>query len=182
MINRMASRLLIVALVATSAATRATETPLVPLPLTTTYAFSARVTLAAPVVIGQSPEGLRRFVAITGGSVSGPMLTGKVLAGSGDWQVVRSDGVVSVEARYTIETADGIRIAVINRGLRDASAAVAERIMRGDVVAPNEYYFRTVAQFEAPIGSKYEWMNKMLFACVAERKNDAAILHFYRLN
>ncbi len=153
-----------------------------PLPLSADYLFTAEVKVASPMVIGQSPDGLRRFIPITGGSVSGPAFNGKVLPGSGDWQIVRSDGVISLEARYTLESAEGVRIAITNRGLRDATPAVTERMMRGDPVAAGEYYFRTVAQIEAPIGSKYEWMNRKLFIGIAERKADAAIVHFYRLN
>ena len=152
------------------------------LPLSSDYLFTADVKVGAPMVVGQGPDGLRRFIPITGGNASGPAFTGKVLPGSGDWQIVRSDGVISLEARYTLESADGVRIAITNRGLRDASPAVTERMMRGDPVAASEYYFRTVAQIEAPNGSKYEWMNRRLFIGIAERKADAAIVHFYRLN
>jgi hypothetical protein len=155
---------------------------IVPVPLNTEYAFTATVKVAAPIVVGQGPLGLRRFIPITGGTVSGPLLTAKVLEGSGDWQVIRADGVISLEARYTLETTEGIRMSVVNHGLRVASAKVTARMMRGDAVAPGEYYFRTAAEFEAPLGSKYEWLNKTLFIGVAERKSDAAIVHFYRVN
>ena len=155
---------------------------IVPVPLKTEYAFTAVVKVAAPVVVGQGPLGLRRFIPITGGTVSGPLLTAKVLEGSGDWQFVRADGVISLEARYTLETSDGIRMSVINRGLRVASADVSARMMRGEAVAASEYYFRTAAEFEAPLGSKYEWLNKAIFVGVAERKADAAIVHFYRVD
>jgi hypothetical protein len=152
-----------------------------PLPLQSAYAFTATVKVAPIVTIGKVPAGERRFIPITGGSVSGPMLTGRVIAGSGDWQVVRSDGVISLEARYLLETSDGVRIAVFNRGVRVASPEVTARMMRGDPVAPTEYYFRTAAEFEAPLGSRYEWLNKSLFIGIAERKSDAAIVHFYQL-
>jgi hypothetical protein len=164
------------------AAVPATAPTVVPVPLKTEYAFTATVIVAAPVVVGQGPLGLRRFIPITGGTVSGPLLTAKVLEGSGDWQVIRADGVISLEARYTLETADGVRMSVVNRGLRVASAEVTARMMRGDSVAPSEYYFRTAAEFEAPLGSKYEWLNTSLFIGVAERRSDAAIVHFYRVN
>jgi hypothetical protein len=168
---------------ATAASVRsATESTMSTLPLNAEYAFSATVKVAAPTVMGTGPDGLRRFIAITGGTAGGPAFTGKVLEGSGDWQIVRSDGVISLEARYTLESTDGVRIAITNKGMRDASPAVTERIMRGDPVAPNEYYFRTVAFVEAPMGSKYEWMNRRLFIGIAERKSDAAVVHFYTLN
>jgi hypothetical protein len=149
--------------------------------LKTEFAFTARVAVAVPTTIGEGPEGLRRFVAIEGGPVSGPLLNGRVLPGSGDWQVVRPDGVLKVEARYTLETYDGVRIACTNRGIRHASADVMGKLMRGEPVPNDSYYFRTSAQFEAPLGSAYEWMNRAMFAGTAEREPDEAIIHFFRI-
>jgi hypothetical protein len=153
------------------------------LPVRSSYAFTATVSVGAPIVTGQGPAGLRRFIPITGGTVSGPMFNGRVVPGSGDWQVVRADGAIDLEARYTLEaTTGGTRIAITNRGMRVASPSVTERITRGDPVAPGEYYFRTVATIEAPLESPLAWMNQKLFIGVAERRSDAAIVHFYRLD
>jgi hypothetical protein len=149
--------------------------------LQTEFAFTARVSVSSPVTVGNGPEGLRRFVAIEGGTIIGPLLTGKVLAGSGDWQVVRADGVLNVEARYTIETSDGVLIACTNRGIRHASADIMAKLMRGEPVPIGSYYFRTTAQFEAPVGSSYEWMNRAMFSGKAEREPNAAIVHFFRV-
>ncbi len=149
--------------------------------LKTEYAFTARVAVSSPVTVGNGPEGLRRFIAIEGGPIAGPLLTGKVLAGSGDWQVVRADGVLNVEARYTIETNDGVLIACTNRGIRHASTEIMAKLMRGEPVPIDSYYFRTTAQFEAPVGSRYEWMNRAMFCGKAEREPNAAIIHFFRV-
>jgi len=161
---------------------RPTEAAQEVLPLRTELVFTATVKVAELITIGQGPAGQRRFIPITGGEVTGPRLSGRVVPGSGDWQVLRQDGVIDLEARYILETADGVRIAVVNRGLRVASPEVTARMMKGDPVAPGEYYFRTAATFEAPVGSAYEWLNKAIFIGVAERKSDAAIVHFYRVN
>jgi hypothetical protein len=147
----------------------------------TEFAFTAHVSVAAPIVVGEGPAGLRRFVAITGGTVAGPLLNGSVLAAGGDSQLVRYDGVLVVEARYLIRSDDGVLVAVINRGLRDGPPAVMSRLARGEKLAASEYYFRTAAQFEAPMGSVYEGLNKALFVATAEREPDAVIVHFFRV-
>src|SRR5262245_17188087 len=57
------------------------------------FAFELRATVADPVVLGQVPHGLRRIVAITGGTVRGPLMNGVVVPNSGaDWQVIQPDG------------------------------------------------------------------------------------------
>jgi len=58
--------------------------PAAPAP-TLEYAFTASVLVAPPVEMGQADGGRKRFIAITGGTVSGPMLAGEVLPGGGDW-------------------------------------------------------------------------------------------------
>ncbi|HKP16716.1 MAG TPA: DUF3237 domain-containing protein [Gemmatimonadaceae bacterium] len=147
----------------------------------TEFAFEARVTVQTPMVVGRSSHGLRRIVPITGGTFEGPRIRGRVIPGGADWQFVRPDGVLVVEARYTLQTADSVLIMVTNRGIRHGPKAVIDRLGRGEQVDPSEYYFRTTAEFEAPIGSKYEWLNKSVFVGVAERRPDAAIIRFYRV-
>jgi uncharacterized protein DUF3237 len=145
------------------------------------YAFTARVSVAAPTTIGSGPEGLRRFVAIEGGPVEGPLFKGRVIAGSGDWQVVRQDGVMNVDAQYTLESHDGVLIACRNRGIRHGPPDIMAKLMKGEPVPLDSYYFRTTAQFEAPLGSPYDWMNRAMFAGKAEREPAAAIIHFFKL-
>jgi Protein of unknown function (DUF3237) len=166
---------------AMAAAPAATPQASAPLPFKTEYAFTATVKVDAPIIIGQGGEGLRRYVPITGGQVDGPLLKARILNASGDWQVVRPDDVLALEARYVLETADGVKISVINRGYRHGPAEVIARMGRGEAVAPTEYYFRTFAQFDAPRGSKYDWLNRTLFVATAERQTDLVIVHFYRV-
>jgi hypothetical protein len=147
----------------------------------TEFAFEARVAVQPPLVVGPSSHGLRRVVPITGGTFEGPNIRGRVIPGGADWQFVRPDGVLAVEARYTLETADSVLIMVTNRGVRRGPPAVIARLGRGEPVDPSEYYFRTTAEFEAPVGSKYAWLNESVFVGVAERRADAAIIRFYRV-
>jgi len=149
--------------------------------LQTEFAFEARVSVDKPLVIGESAHGLRRVVPITGGTVKGPLLNGRVVPGGADWQFVRPDGVLEVMAKYTFESDDGVLILIENRGIRHASPAVMERLTKGEIVDSKEYYFRTTATFEAPKGSKYEGLNRAIFVGVAERKPDAAVIRFYRV-
>jgi len=101
-----------------------------------------------------------------------------ILPGGADWQYVRPDGVLSLEARYTVRSKDGELISVTNRGMRHGPPDVIDRITRGEPVPAGSYYFRTVAEFEAPIGP-LDWLNKGLFLGLAERRPDAAIVRFH---
>lgn len=142
------------------------------------YVFTARVAVAPPLVVGESSHGLRRIIPILGGQCEGPRLTADVLHGGADWQYLRPDGVMQLEARYTLRTDDGALIQVINRGLRHGPPQVMERLLRGESVDPGDYYFRSAAEFEAPRGP-HEWLNKGIFVGLAERQRDMAIVHFH---
>jgi hypothetical protein len=145
------------------------------------FAFEASVTVDAPQVIGPSAHGLRRIVPIRGGEVTGPLLQGKVLPGGADWQFVRPDGVLQIEAKYTLQATDGALIMVTNRGLRHGPPEVIEKLARGEAVDPSLYYFRTSAELEAPLDSKHAWLNRALFIGVAQRTASAAIVKFHEL-
>ena len=145
------------------------------------FVFEARVSVAAPLVIGPATVGLRRVIPITGGTVSGPRLNGRVVPGGADWQFVRPDGVLALEAKYTLESDDGVLIMVTNRGMRHGPAAVIEKLTRGETVDSSEYYFRTSAEFEAPAESKYAWLNRAIFIGIASRLASAAIVRFHEV-
>ena len=63
-------------------------------------------------------SGRRGFVAVQGGSIEGPRLSGRVLPRSGgDWPRLWHSGLVEFEAHYLLEAADGTPIYIHNRGL-----------------------------------------------------------------
>ena len=147
----------------------------------TRFAFEARVTVATPLVVGEAPHGVRRIVAITGGSFEGPRIGGRVVPGGADWQFVRPDGVLSVEAKYTLEASDGALIMVTNRGMRHGPPEVIQKLARGEAVDPSSYYFRTAAEFEVALDSPHAWLNRAMFIGVAERQAGAAIIRFHEV-
>jgi Protein of unknown function (DUF3237) len=152
-----------------------------PLALVTEFAFTADVAVGAALVIEGVPNGVRRYIPITGGSVAGPLLNGKVLAAGGDSQIVRADGVIELEARYLIQSDDNVLLSILNRGLRHGPAPIMSLLSRGENVPPDSYYFRAAPQLEAPRGSRYEDFNKSLFVATGERKSNSVVMHFYRV-
>ena len=151
------------------------------LKLLTEFAFTIHAELAEPEVIGKMAQGVRRYVRILGGSVSGPKLTGSVLAGGGDSQLVLSDTLLELEARYFLRASDGTGISVVNKGLRRAPKTVTERLLQGESVDASEYYFRTSPRFEAPLDSAHAWLNESLFVASAERQKLSVIVHVHRV-
>jgi hypothetical protein len=123
--------------------------------------FRIRADLAEARELGQTPYGERRIIDILGGEVEGARLQGRVLPGGADWQIVRSDGVADIRARYTIESHSDALILVSSEGLRHGPAAVMAQLARGEAVDPTAYYFRTIMRFETA-APKISWLNRIL--------------------
>jgi hypothetical protein len=105
------------------------------------------------VTLGTMATGERRVVALTGGRFEGTGALqgwqGRVLPGGADWQLLRADGVLEVDARYVLQDAQGARVQVVSQGLRHGPAEVIAALGRGEAVDPAAYYFRTAMRFEA---------------------------------
>ena len=110
--------------------------------------------------LGPTPYGDRRVIHITGGHFSG-RLSGRIVPGGADWQIVRPDGVADLEARYTLETVAGERVLVRSEGLRHGPPEVIAALARGEAVDPARYYFRTALRFETSAPA-LAWMNKLI--------------------
>ena len=138
------------------------------------------VTLEPIRDLGETPLGRRRIIGITGGTFKGARLAGKILPGGADWQVIRSDGVAYLDARYTLETSDGALIYVNNKGYRHGPKDVIERMARGEEVDPALYYMRATPWFETS-APQYAWLNRSICVATGARRPAAVVLDFYEV-
>ncbi len=142
--------------------------------------FQIEIALAAPQELGDTPQGRRRIIGITGGRFSGERLSGRVLPGGADWQVIRADGVADLDARYTLETSDGALIYVRNRGYRHGPADVLRRLAAGENVDPSLYYMRTTPRFETG-DARYAWLNRIICVACGARKAASVELEVFEI-
>lgn len=139
------------------------------------------VAIAAPVEVGPTPAGFRRLIPITGGTVTGAALNGRVLPGGADFQLIVGDGTqAQLDARYVLELDDGSRVFVQNTALRVASAEDSARIRAGVAVDPSRVYFRCQPRFE-PTSPDWAWLASHQFIGTGLRQPDAVHLSFYKV-
>lgn len=144
------------------------------------FAFTARVKVAPPIELGDTPRGRQRMIPILSGTFEGPKIRGEVLAGGADWQILRPDGVTELVAQYAMRAGDGAVIAVSNRGLRHAPPTVMAKLQAGEPVDPAQVYFRATPSF-ATAAPQHDWLNRGIFLCSGERLPDAVLLNFFRV-
>jgi len=149
----------------------------------TEFIFEAKVTIDNTLVIGPSGRGRTQLVPITGGTFEGPRIKGTVVPGGADWQWIRPDGVMMIEARYTIKTDDGALISVFNSGMAHAIKNDEDKPKLGKSNRSSSFYARTVPCFDAPIGP-YDWLNKSIFVgtlAVGPPSEKYVIVRVYRV-
>ena len=130
--------------------------------------------------VGDIGTGVRRIIPITGGEVNGTGIRGKVLAFGADFQIIRPNELIELEAKYAIETDDGAVIYVKNSGIRFGPIELLQRLKRGDPVDPKLIYFRTVPRFETG-SEKYRWLMQSLFVGSAARHAERVVIDVHQV-
>jgi hypothetical protein len=148
--------------------------------LATRYVFTITAHIGGVTSAGEIGTGERRIIPITGGEVRGEGLTGKILAFGADFQIVRPDSSIELEAKYALETDDGAVIYVENRGIRRGPIELVQKLNRGEAVDPALIYFRTVPRFETG-ATKYRWLMQSLFVASAARHADRVVIDVHQV-
>jgi hypothetical protein len=148
--------------------------------LSTRYVFTITAHIGEVTSAGDIGTGVRRIIPITGGEVRGEHVNGKVCAFGADFQIIRPNELIELEAKYAFETDDGAVIYVENRGIRFGPIELLQRLKRGEPVDPRLIYFRTVPKFETG-SEKYRWLMQSLFIGSAARHADRVVVEVHQV-
>jgi hypothetical protein len=143
--------------------------------LRTKYVFTITAEIAGVTTAGDIGHGVRRIIPITGGEVRGDDVNGKVLPFGADFQIIRPNELIDLEARYAFETDDGAVVYVENKGIRFGPVDLLLKLKRGGPVDPKLIYFRTVPKFETG-AAKYRWLMEHIFVASAARHADRVVI------
>jgi hypothetical protein len=143
------------------------------------FLFTLSADVGELISLGPCPLGERRVVYITSGTFEGPAMRGKLVGGA-DWQILRSDGALELDARYAIREERGAVVQVLSQGYRHGPPEVMAKLARGEDVDPASYFFRTTMRFETG-ASELAWLNKTIAVATAERKARRVEVRAYRL-
>ena len=147
--------------------------------LQTRYVFTITARIAEATTAGDLGHGVRRIIPIIGGAVKGA-ITGKVLPFGADFQTIRPNELIDLEARYAFETDDGAIVYVENKGMRFGPVELLQKLKRGEPVDPKLIYFRTVPRFETG-HEKYRWLMEHIFVASAARHADRVVIDVHQV-
>jgi hypothetical protein len=140
----------------------------------------ANIFVAAAQEVGRGPHGHRRLIPITGGEFKGEGWHARVLPGGADFQLLVSDTLAELDARYTLELDGGDLIYVQNRAVRSGPPELMAKIARGEPVAPDAIYFRCSPSFETA-SPAMRWINERMFVGGGARHPDRVMLKLFEL-
>ncbi|WP_227982085.1 DUF3237 domain-containing protein [Nocardia spumae] len=128
---------------------------------------------------GRTRAGHRRVVPIVGGRITG-IFDADIVAGGADWQVVRPDGAIEIDTRYSALTGAGSHVYLRTFGVRSGPPEVLRALARGEPVDPGEYYFRLGVRLETSDPELAE-LEHHLFVASAVRDADEVRYTAYRV-
>ena len=146
----------------------------------TKYVFTITARIADVTSAGDIGTGVRRIIPIIGGEVRGERVNGKVLGFGADFQIIRPNELIELEAKYAFETDDGAVVYVENKGIRFGPVDLLQKLKRGEPVDPKLIYFRTVPKFETG-SEKYRWLMEHIFIASAARHADRVVIDVYQV-
>ena len=148
--------------------------------LQTRYVFTITARIGDVTSAGDIGTGVRRIIPIIGGEVKGEGVNGNVLAFGADFQIIRPNELIELEARYAFETDDGAVVYVENKGIRFGPIDLLQKLKRGEPVDPKLIYCRTVPKFETG-AAKYRWLMENLFVASAARHADRVVIDMHQV-
>ena len=147
---------------------------------------------------GMTRAGHRRVIAVAGGrarflpsdgglSDGGPgngglaeAVDAEILPGGADWQVVRADGTIEIDTRYSAVTPTGEYVHFRTSGVRSGPPAVLAALLAGEQVDPAAYYFR-VAVYLKTAAVRLSYLERSIFVASAVRGADSVAYTAYRV-
>jgi hypothetical protein len=148
--------------------------------LETKYVFTITARIGEVVIAGDIGHGVRRIVPITGGEVRGVDVNGKVCAFGADYQIIRPNELIELEAKYAFETDDGAIVYVENKGIRFGPVDLLQKLKRGEAVDSKLIYCRTLPKFETG-AEKYRWLMEHIFIGSAARHADRVVIDVHQV-
>src|ERR1700752_3096001 len=148
-------------------------------PIETKYVFPITARIAEVTTAGDIGHGVRRIIPIIGGEVRGE-INGKVLPFGADFQIIRPNELIELEAKYAFETDDGAVVYVENKGIRFGPVELLEKLKRNEPVDPKLIYCRTVPKFETG-AEKYRWLMEYVFVPPVARHADRVVIDVHQL-
>jgi hypothetical protein len=151
-------------------------------PIDLAFLFRVTVETAGPPTVLDTPTGRSLWIAVSGGTVEGPAMTGAVAAAGGDWGFVpvkhdRADPDVSeYDARLVLTDPQGHNVLMRYTGLGYKRADDDGSHSPGEAINPKSYYFRTTPRFITS-AAPYQPLTRMVALATGVHRESAGPIY-----
>ena len=126
--------------------------------------FELTVCQTDDIEMGQTCSG-EILVSPTGdGAFSGELLQGKVVPAGMGTTCTPAPGINDIDTVMLLQADDGAYILMELKAIFDTDEAVEARLMKGEAVDPDEYYYKGVVSFRTG-SDKYRWLERKICVC-----------------
>lgn len=126
--------------------------------------FELTVCQTDDIEMGQTCSG-EILVSPTGdGAFSGELLQGKVVPAGMGTTCTPAPGINDIDTVMLLQADDGAYILMELKAIFDTDEAVEARLMKGEAVDPDEYYYKGVVSFRTG-SNKYRWLERKICVC-----------------
>jgi hypothetical protein len=146
------------------------------------FLFRVTVETGGPPTVVPTPVGRSLWIAVSGGTVEGPALTGTVAAAGGDWGFipVQDDPVEpdlnTYDARLLLRDAHGHDVLMRYTGLGYQCGRDDGGYGPRDIKTPTAYYFRTTPRFTTS-AAPYRALNRMVTVATGMHRQSAGPIY-----
>jgi hypothetical protein len=139
------------------------------------YLATVKVRLDKPLLVGDSPEGVRIDFFALDGTVAGPKLKGRVVARSSDHMFVRPDGIGVIRVRAIVATDDGAMLEIEDTGSIDFGPDGYSRALANDLPPRSDLVICPRVLTGHP---KYLWLNRLQCLGLGKTCLDELTFHY----
>jgi hypothetical protein len=145
------------------------------------FVMTFEVGYADARLVGTTALGFRGVYPVDGGTFEGERLRGVVHPGGADWVTQRSDGLMVIDVRLTLQTDDGAVIAMAYTGFAQArTPELMERFRRRELLSYEEFSLHTTPRFETG-DPRYAWLNGVVAVSNGERTATGGRYHVFEI-
>lgn len=132
-------------------------------------------------LIGSTAPGVRGVYPVDGGTFDGARLRGTVNPGGADWVTMRSDAMMLIDVRLTLQTDDGATIGMVYSGLaRPKEMANNDRFRNREILPYDDMYLHTTPRFETG-DERYSWLNGIIAVTNGRRVQGGGEYHVFTI-
>lgn len=132
--------------------------------------FTMSIIQEHDIDMGMTCNGATLISPTDGGRFEGDEMRGEIVPVGMGATYTPNPGQNDIDSLMMLKTEDGAHILMEMKAFLDIDAELEEKLMKGEAVSPDEYYFKGTVLFKTG-DERYKWLERKVCVCTTEIKN-----------